>query len=111
MSRWLLWMIASDFKLYIVKAFEMKDKENKGTPEITVTVYQPSEPEPKEFTWPKNKKVGEAADEAMAEFELTAENPTFQNADNEVLDRNKPLVAEGVKDGDVLELVSAGGGV
>lgn len=88
------------------------DKEkHHGPPEITVTVYQPSEPEPKEFTWPKTKKVGDAADEAMREFGLTAENPTFQNADDEVLDRNKPLVAEGVKDGDVLELVSAGGGV
>ncbi len=28
-----------------------------------------------------------------------------------VLDRTKPLVAAGVRDGDTLELVSAGGGV
>ena len=88
-----------------------KKEKHHGPPEITVTVYQPSEPDPKDFTWPKNKNIGEAADEAADEFGLSAEKPTFQNANDEVLDRNKPLVAEGVKDGDVLELVSAGGGV
>jgi len=85
--------------------------EKHGPPTITVKVYQPSDPEPREFTWPKTIKVGEAADKAAAEFGLNAENPTFQDANDEVLDRNKPLVAEGVKDGDILELVSAGGGV
>ena len=88
-----------------------KKKHNPGQPTITVTVFQPSDPESKQFTWPKTKKVGEAADEATIAFGLNAEAPTFQNSDGDVLDRNKPLVAEGVNDGDTLELVSAGGGV
>ncbi len=90
---------------------KMTKPENSGPPEITVTVHEPSKPEPKTFTWHKTKKVGEAADEAAAAFGLVAEEPTFQNADGEVLDRSKPLVAAGVRDGDILDLVSAGGGV
>ena len=99
--------------LFVLGVFEMNEqkKPQPGPPTITVTVYQPSDPEPKQFTWPKTKKIGEAADEAAIAFGLTAENPTFQNSDGDVLYRNKPLVAEGVNDGDTLELVSAGGGV
>jgi len=82
-----------------------------GPPTITVKVYEPSRPEPKDFTWPKTMKVGDAAREAATAFGLAAEDPTFQNAQDEILDRNKPLVAAGVHDGDSLELVSAGGGV
>jgi hypothetical protein len=67
--------------------------------------------EPKEFVWPKTKKVGEAAAEAAVAFGIQVESPTFQNQDDTVLDRDKPLVAAGVKDGDSLELVSFGGGV
>jgi len=89
----------------------MTKPEHHGPPTITVKVFEPSKPDPKEFTWPKTIKVGEAADEAARAFGLNAEAPTFQNANHEVLDRNKPLVAEHVKDGDVLDLVSAGGGV
>jgi hypothetical protein len=88
-----------------------KQKHPQGPPTITVSVHEPSNPEPKQFTWPKTKKVGEAADEAASAFGLNAQNPTFQNSEGDVLDRNKPLVAEGVKDGNVLDLVSAGGGV
>ncbi|MEX2672842.1 MAG: hypothetical protein WD294_12110 [Phycisphaeraceae bacterium] len=84
-----------------------------GPPTTTVTIHIPSDPTPREFTWPKTIKVGEAADEAADEFGISesAEAPTFQNASGEVLDRQKPLVAEGVEDGAVLDLVSAGGGV
>lgn len=89
----------------------MANPESAGPPNITVTVHEPSNPEPKTFTWPKTKKVGEAADEAAVAFGLVAAEPSFQNADGEVLDRSKTLVAAGVRDGDVLELVSAGGGV
>jgi len=89
----------------------MTKPETSGPPQITVAVYQPSDPEPRSFTWPKNKKVGEAADEAAAAFGLPVTKPTFQNAEGDVFDRGKPLVAEGVKDGDKLDLVSAGGGV
>jgi len=55
--------------------------------------------------------VGDAADEAASEFGYEGGQPTFQNEQDEVLDRNKPLVAEKVKDGDSLELVDTGGGV
>ena len=89
----------------------MEKPEHHGPPIIHVTVHEPSNPEPKTFSWPQTKKVGEAADEAAAAFGLTAEDPTFQNAAGEILDRQKPLVAAGVRDGDVLDLVSAGGGV
>jgi len=88
-----------------------KNDKKQGPPTVTVNVYEPSSPDPRQFTWPKNMRVGDAADEAAKEFGVNAESPTFQNADEEVLDRNKPLVAEGVRDGDSLDLVSAGGGV
>ena len=80
---------------------------------LTVAVYSPKTPDPKEFTWPKTMKVGDAADEAAKAFgyDPDTEPPTFQNADGKVFDRNKPLIAEHVKDGDSLELVSSGGGV
>lgn len=81
-----------------------------GPPTVTVKVFAPSSVAPKTFTWPQTKKVGEAASEAAAAFGVSPEAPTFQKGD-EVLDRNKPLVAAGVRDGDTLELVSAGGGV
>ena len=86
-------------------------QEKCGPPTLTVTVHAPSTPEPQTFTWPQTTKVGDAADEAAKAFGLTAEEPTFQNAAGEVLDRSTPLIAAGVRDGDILELVSAGGGV
>ncbi len=89
----------------------MSKPENVGPPSITIAVHEPSNPEPRPFTWPQTKKVGEAADEAAIAFGIVAEEPTFQNAAGEVLDRSKPLVAAGVRDGDALDLVSAGGGV
>ena len=78
---------------------------------ITVTVVAPRDPNPKRFTWPKTMQVGEAAAEAAAAFGYEPGNPSFVNAAGEVLDRNKPLVAEHVEDGDQLELVDVGGGV
>lgn len=80
-------------------------------PTVSVTVYAPTTPEPREFTWPKAKKVGEAAAEAASVFGLAAGNPTLLNASHQMLDREKPLVAAGVRTGDQLELVDIGGGV
>lgn len=85
----------------------MQDRSDK---DLTVTVRAPRSVEPKEFTWPKTTKVGDAARQAAAAFEYSTDNPTLKKGD-EVLDRNKPLVAEGIHDGDVLWLVDAGGGV
>lgn len=78
--------------------------------EITVSVRAPRALEPKEFTWGKTVKVGEAAKEAAEVFGYSAGTPTFQKGED-ILDRNKPLVAEKLGDGDVLDLVDAGGGV
>lgn len=82
-----------------------------GPPTITVKVFTPKDPSPKSFTWPKTMKVGDAAAEAAKAFGYEGGSPSFQNSAGVVLDRNKPLVAEGVSDGDELELVDAGGGV
>ena len=78
--------------------------------QITVTVHAPRALEPKTFTWEKTMKVGDAAQEAALAFGYQAGSPTFQKG-QQILDRNKPLVAEKIVDGDVLELVDAGGGV
>jgi hypothetical protein len=89
---------------------EAQGREAHGVPQITVTVFAPSQVEPKQFTWPQTMKVGAAAAEAAAAFQIDVESPTFQKGD-EVLDRERPLVGAHVKDHDTLELVSAGGGV
>jgi hypothetical protein len=80
---------------------------------ITVTVFAPSTTEPKNFTWDKTLEVGKAAREAATAFGYVGGNPGLQTADKEarVLDNNKPLVAEKVRDGDKLELIDTGGGV
>ena len=86
------------------------DRDDRNT--VTVTVFAPRNAESREFTFPKTMKVSEAARTAADAFGYAAGgNPTFETADNEVLDRNKPLVAANVRDGDKLELVDAGGGV
>jgi len=82
----------------------------KDDQQVTVTVRAPRALEPKEFTWAKTTKVGDAAKEAAQAFGYAAGTPTFQKG-TDILDRNKPLVAAKVVDGDVLDLVDAGGGV
>lgn len=83
----------------------------KNEQQVTVRVFAPRSPQPREFTWRKTIKVGDAADEAARAFGYESGTPTFQNEQERVLDRNKPLVAENVGDGDTLELVDSGGGV
>lgn len=80
---------------------------------ITVTVLAPRSPEPKQFTWRKTLKVGDASREAATAFGYQGGSPGLQTTAEppRVLDNNKPLVAEHVKDGDTLELVDTGGGV
>lgn len=85
--------------------------EQHGPPEITVKVFSPNSTEPTDFTFPKTQKVGEAADRAAGELGFHGQIVTFQNKDDRVLDREKPLVAEKVENGDELELVDIGGGV
>ena len=94
------------------------DQQDKAKPdpghghhEIAVEVFSPRQPEPKQFAWRRDMRVGDAAAEAAAAFGYEGGAPSFQNDKGEVLDRNKPLAAEHVKDGDRLELVDTGGGV
>jgi hypothetical protein len=87
------------------------EPERHGAPTITVTVFAPRATEPRTYTWPKTTRVGDAAAEAAGDFGYAPGTPSFQNTAGEVLDRDKPLVAAGVRDSDELELVDVGGGV
>lgn len=78
---------------------------------VTVTVFSPRTPDPKEFSWPKTMKVEDAAREAADAFGHQGGSPSLQNEEGDVLDRQKPFVAESVEDGDRLELVDVGGAV
>jgi hypothetical protein len=80
---------------------------------ISVIVYAPRSPDPKTFDWLKTFKVDEAAREAATAFGYQAGKPGLQTLDEppRVLDNNKPLVAEHIKDGDKLEIIDTGGGV
>lgn len=77
---------------------------------ITVTVFAPRDPDGREFTWDKHLTVGEAAQQAAEAFGYTPGTPTLAK-DGVALDRDKQLVAAGVREGDRLELVDTGGGV
>lgn len=82
--------------------------------DLTLVVYAPRATEPKNFTWPKTKKVGEAAREAATDFGYVGGNPGLVflgETPPRTLDNNKPLVAEHLKDGDELEITDTGGGV
>jgi hypothetical protein len=85
-----------------------KDKPDKT---VTVMVVAPRDPDPKEFTWDRDLTVGAAAAEAGGAFGYEPGTPSFVNDKGEVLDRDKTLHQEHVKDRDTLELVDVGGGV
>lgn len=90
---------------------DQKTGDDHGHHDLTVEVFVPSQVEGKSFTWPRNMKVGDAAEQAAVSFGIQGWTPSLQNEAGKVLDRDKPLVAEGVRDSDKLELVDAGGGV
>ncbi len=85
--------------------------EEKKPREITVTVYAPRVTEPKKFTWPVTKKVGEAAKEAAHDFGLTGGNPTLGNKEGQPFKRDETLEEARIHDHQELELLDAGGGV
>lgn len=89
------------------------DRESHDARDLTVVVHAPRSPEPKQFTWTKTMKVGDAAREAAIAFGYTGGNPGLQTLDTppRPLDNNKTLVAEHVKDGEELEITDTGGGV
>jgi hypothetical protein len=76
---------------------------------LEVRVEAPRAPEPKSFSWDKNMRVSEAAREAANAFGYGDNVSLVRN--NVALDPNKPLVAAGVRDGDLLKLLDTGGGV
>lgn len=77
---------------------------------LDVTVFAPRSTEPRPYHWNKHLTVGEAADLAAPDFGYQGGTPSLAKGDD-VLDRDKQLVAAGVRDGDELELVDTGGGV
>jgi len=79
--------------------------------DLHVIVAAAREPEPREFTFPPEETVGQAANQAAAAFEYAPSNFSFQTADKVVLDQNLTLAAAGVRDGEKLTLVDTGGGV
>lgn len=88
---------------------------NHDKQELTLRVFAPRKADPREFVWRKTTKVGDAAREAATAFGYSGANPGLQllQADGtaRMLDNNKTLVAEHLKDGDELEISSTGGGV
>jgi hypothetical protein len=93
----------------------MKNSDDKagGKPVLNVIVHAPRSPDPKTFVWDINMKVADAAKEAAEAFGYVGGNPGLQTFGDggEVLDPNKTLVAEKVKDGSELELTDRSGGV
>lgn len=78
---------------------------------LEVLVFSPRNPSDRRpFSWPKDMRVGEAAAEAATAFGYAGGQPTLAK-DGKPLHRDKRLVAAGVRDGDVLELIDAAGGV
>lgn len=97
---------------------EAQEKANAGEKDrdkhqLTLLIHAPRSPDPKRFTWAKTMKVGDAAKEAAKAFGYAAGNPGLQTLESppRLLDNNKPLVAEHLKDGDELEITDTGGGV
>lgn len=84
-------------------------REEKQT--LDVFVFSPRNPEDRRpFSWSKHLTVGDAAAEAAPQFGYQGGQPTLAK-DGTPLDRSKQLVAAHVRDGDVLELIDAAGGV
>jgi hypothetical protein len=101
----------------ISTSFEEHDMEPQpqehGHHDITVIVFAPRSPHPKEFTWPRTLKVGDAARQAATAFGYQAGNPGLQTEGHHprVLDNSKTLAEEHVENGEKLELIDTGGGV
>ena len=91
---------------------EYHDKKEHGDKQtIEVEVFAPRNPmDKRSFSWSKHLTVGEAAVQAAQVFGIQGGQPTLAK-DGKALDRTKQLVAAGVRDGDVLEIVDAAGGV
>jgi hypothetical protein len=88
---------------------ESNAKPDKDT--LDVFVFPPRDPNLREeFRWSKHLTVEKAAEEAAAKFGYSGGQPTLSR-DGRPLDRSKQLVAEHVRDEEVLGLVDVAGGV
>jgi len=84
---------------------------NKEKQTYEVEVFAPRNPSDRRpFSWSKHLTVGEAAAQAAIIFGIQGGQPTLAK-DGKPLDRSKQLVAAGIRDHDVLEVVDAAGGV
>jgi hypothetical protein len=90
---------------------DTKGKPEKPDKNLQVKVWAPRHPKPKNFIFKADTLVGAAAAEVASKFEYAAGNHTFQNEAEDLLDRDKTLAEQGVKDGAELQLVDVGGGV
>lgn len=79
--------------------------------DVHVELFSPRDLQPKPFTWPRTLTVGQAAQEAATAFGYVGGNPTLQNSMGQALDRSFTLAQAGIRDGDKLEVIDAGGGV
>lgn len=97
-----------------IDADKVKNKDN-DKQELMLRVFAPRATDPREFVWVKSMKVADAAQEAASKFGYTGTNVGLQllqpDGTARMLDGNKTLVAEHLKDGDELEISSTGGGV
>jgi hypothetical protein len=96
------------------KEIEAEKRENDDDKKhLTLVVHAPRSPDPKTFTWAKTMKVSDAAKEAALAFGYSGVNAELQLLGKKprMLDGQKTLVAEHLKDGDELEVTSTGGGV
>ncbi len=88
---------------------EKKSHDDKQAYEVEV--FAPRNPaDRRAFSWSKHMTIGEAAAQAAQVFGIQGGQPTLAK-EGTALDRSKQLVAAGVRDGDVLEIVDAAGGV
>jgi hypothetical protein len=87
------------------------DKTHDDKQTYEVLVFAPRNPsDQRQFTWSKHLTVGEAAAEAAQVFGIQGGQPTLAK-DSKALNRSKQLVAAGIRDNDILEIVDTAGGV
>ena len=80
--------------------------------DLHVIVVAPRDPEPKEFAFPPEEKVGQAANDAAAKFGYVTSNFSFQTVSaGPCSDGISRWRSAGVRDGEKLTIVDVGGGV
>ncbi|WP_133697134.1 hypothetical protein [Mycobacterium sp. BK086] len=78
---------------------------------LELRIFAPRDPEERTFVFDSTTVVGEAAREVATAFGYAEGNHTFQNRQDDVLDRTTTLAHAHVHDGELLELIDVGGGV